>query len=79
MMPRHMTDALGKYVVIKYYVDANHAVSMANRRSYSEIIIYINNTPIIWYSKRHNTVHASSFVSESVAPRIATEMIESLW
>ena len=24
IIPRHMPEALGKYVVIKYYVDANH-------------------------------------------------------
>ena len=52
MMPRHMPEALGKYVVIKAYVDANHAVNMADRRSHYGIIIYINNVPIIWYIKQ---------------------------
>ena len=32
IMPRQMSEALGKYVVIKAYVDANHAGNMANRR-----------------------------------------------
>ena len=48
------------------------------RRSHSGILIYINNTPIIWYSKRQNTVESSSFGFEFIALRIATEMIESL-
>ena len=52
MMPRHMTKALGKYVVTKDYVDANNAGEMENMRSYSGIVIYVNNAPIIWYSKR---------------------------
>ena len=52
MMPRHMSEALGKYVAIKDYVDANHAGNMANMRSHSSIIIYVNNSPIIWYSKQ---------------------------
>ena len=73
-MPRHMSEALDKYVVIKAYVDANNAGNIANRRSHSGIIIYVNNAPIIWYSKRHKTVEASSFVSEFVAIRISTEM-----
>ena len=77
-MPRHMPEALSKYVVIKAYVDAKHAGNMANRRSYSGIIIYVNNAPIIWYSKQHNTVEASSFGSEFVALRITTEMVEAL-
>ena len=55
MMPRNIPEALGKYVVIKAYVDANHAGNMANRRSHYGIIIYVNNAPISWYSKRQNT------------------------
>ena len=78
MKPRNMPEALGKYGAIKSYVDANHAGNMANGRSYSDIIIYVNNAPIIWYSKRQNTVEASSFGSEFVALRLATEIIEAL-
>ena len=61
MISRHMPEALGKYVLIKNYVDANHARNMANRRSHSGIIIYVNNPPITWYSKRQNTFEYSSF------------------
>ena len=56
-----MPEALGKYVLIKSYVDANHEGNMANRKSHSGIIIYVNNAPIIWYSKWQNTFEASSF------------------
>ena len=51
-----MIEALGKYVVIKSYVGANHAGNMENRRLHSGTIIYVNNAPIIWYSKRQNIV-----------------------
>ena len=78
MIPRHVTEALGKYVVIKAYVDANHAGNMETRRSHSGIIIYVNNALIIWYSKHQNKVEDSSFGSECVALRIVTEMIEAL-
>ena len=78
MMPRHMPEAICKYVVIKACVDANHTENMENRRSRYGIIIYVNNAPISWYSKRKNTVEASSFGSEFVSLRIPTEMIESL-
>ena len=43
-------------VVIRVYVDANHAGNMLNRRSHTGIIIYVNNVPIIWFGKRQNTV-----------------------
>ena len=56
MMPRNMPEALRNYVVIKYYVDSNHALNMANRRSHYGIIIYVNNVPIIYYSKLQNKV-----------------------
>ena len=78
-MPRHMPEAHGKNVVMKAYVDANHAGNMANRRSQSGIIIYVNNEPIIRYSKLHNTIEVLSFVSEFVALRIFTEIIVALW
>ena len=58
-----MPEDLGKYVVIKAYVDANQAVNMENMKSHYGIIIYVNDEPIIWYSKRQNTVEASSFGS----------------
>lgn len=77
-IPRKAPTPLGNPIIIKVYVDANHAGNLANRRSHSGIIIYVNNSPIIWYSKRQNTVESSSFGSEFVALRIATEMIEAL-
>ena len=63
-MSRHIPYALGKYVLIKAYVDTKHSGNMANRRFHSGIIIYIKNAPIIWYSKRQNTVEDSIFGSD---------------
>ena len=59
-------------------VDANHAGNMKTRRSHSGILIYVNQAPLIWYSKRQNTVEASSFGSEYIALRICTEIVEAL-
>ena len=41
----HIPEALGKYVVIKDYVNSNHAGNMENRRSHYGI--RVNNAPII--------------------------------
>ena len=60
-------------------MDANHADNLLTRRSHTGIIIFVNNSPIIWYIKRQNTVDSSSFGSELIALRIATEIIEGLW
>ena len=42
------------------------------------ILIFINKAPIIWLSKRTNTVETSTFGSEIVAMKYAVELIESL-
>ena len=60
------------------FVDANHAGNVVTRRSHTGILIFVQNAPIIWYSKKQNTVETSSFGSEFVAMRIAKELIVSL-
>ena len=51
LMLRNMPKPLGKLVRIWMYVDANHVRNLTNRRLHTGIIIYVNNAPIIWYSK----------------------------
>ena len=77
-LPAKKIEPLGNPVKVRAYVDANHAGNLKNRRSHSGILIYANNAPIIWYSKRQNTVESSSFGSEYIALRICTEMVEAL-
>ena len=77
-LPGKCIEPLGNPAYVKAFVDANHAGNMANRRSHTGLLIYVNNAPIIWYSKRQNTVETSSFGSEYVALRICVEMIEAL-
>jgi hypothetical protein len=60
------------------FVDADHAGNLITRRSQTGILLFVNRAPIIWYSKRQNTVETSTFGSEFVALRIAVELIESL-
>ena len=60
------------------YVDVNHVGNILNRRSNLVIMIYVNITSVIWYSKRKNTLETSSFGSEFVALSIATELVEAL-
>ena len=76
--PHGTKKALGKSVQIICSVDANHAGNLLNRRSHLGVSIYVINTPVIWYSKRQNTVETLSFGSEFVALEIATELVEAL-
>ena len=77
-LPPRMPEARGNSVVISCFVDADHAGNKVTRRSHSGILIWVNNAPIIFYSKRQNTVESSTFGSELVAMRIAKELIVAL-
>jgi hypothetical protein len=59
-------------------VDADHAGNLVTRRSHTGIIIFLNKSPTLWYSKRQNTVESSTFGSEFVALRTAVELIIGL-
>jgi len=60
------------------FVDADHAGDLLTRRSYSGILIYLNNTPIVWYCKKQNTVEASTLGNEFSAMRMAVDLIQTL-
>jgi hypothetical protein len=77
-IPPNMPEARGLEVVITCFVDANHAGNVKNRRSQTEILMFVNRAPIIWCSKRQNTVEASTFGAEFCAMKIAVEMTEAL-
>ena len=74
-LPPDMLEPKGKPVLITGYVDADHAHDLVTRRSVTGVLILLNSTPIKWYSKRQNTVETSTYGSELVAARIATELI----
>ena len=70
-LPPNMPQPKGKVVNISCFVDGNHAGNAITRQSLTGIIIFVQNAPIIWFSKRQNTVESSSFGSEFVALRAA--------
>lgn len=77
-LPDNMPDPKklnGQKVVITVYVDADHAHDLVTRRSVTGIVLFINNTPMAWVSKRQKTVETSTYGSELVAARIATELV----
>ena len=57
------------------WVDANHAHCMLTRRSVTGIILFLNNTPVKWVSKRQKTVESSTYGSELVAAKQAVELL----
>ena len=60
------------------FVDADHAGCHETRRSHTGIMILLQKLPIVWYSKRQNSVEGSLFGSEFVATKTAVEQLEAL-
>jgi hypothetical protein len=77
-IPGDAPEPRGNIVSTHCFVDADHAGNRITRRSQTGILIFCNRAPILWYSKRQNTVETSTFGSEFVAMRIAVELIEGL-
>jgi hypothetical protein len=74
-LPYDMPIPLGKSIQMNIFCDASHASDIVTHRSTTGLLIYLCGTPVVWYSKRQNTVESSTFGSEFVALRIATEKI----
>ena len=74
-LPIHAPKPQGKSVQINCFVDADHGGDKVTRRLQTGMILLGNSEPLVWYSKRQNTVESSTFGTEFVALRIATEMI----
>ena len=68
----------GRSLTITAFVDASHAVNKITRRSHSGYVIFLNRAPIVWYSKRQNTVETSTFSAEFIALKVCLEAIEHL-
>ena len=76
--PHNMPPPRGQPVVLTAFVDASHAANQKTRRSHTGYVIFLNRAPIVWYSKRQNTVEASTFSSEFIALKACTEAIVHL-
>ncbi|KAI2510974.1 Reverse transcriptase (RNA-dependent DNA polymerase) [Fragilaria crotonensis] len=75
-VPKGMPAVRGRSVIMSCFVNADHAGCRVTRRSHTGVIIFVNRAPIMWFSKRQNTVESSTF--GFVAMRNTIEMIEGL-
>jgi hypothetical protein len=77
-LPPDMPPPKGKTMSTIRYVDAYHAHDTLTRRSVTGIVLFLNGVPVKWFLKRQKTVETSSYGSELVATRLATELVKSL-
>ena len=73
-LPPKMPEPLGHPVYIYVFVDANQAGNLVTQRLHTGILIYVQNSPIVWLSQRQNTFETSTFGSEFVALHVARDL-----
>ena len=74
-LPDDMLKPKGRPVRIIFYFDSNYAYDLLDRKSMSGIILFLNSTPVKWYSKRQGTVESSTYSAELVTGRVATNFV----
>ena len=77
-VPPNAPKPRGKPVQITCFVDADHAGDQVTRRSRTGVLFFVNKAPIMFFSKRQNTVETSTYGSEFVAMKQSVEMIKAL-
>ena len=77
-IPDKMPEPRGNAMTMHCFVDASHVSDRVSRRSQTGILLFCNKAPIIWLSKRQNTVETSRFGSEFQAMKNAVELVEAL-
>ena len=77
-IPDNMPEPKGREMMIMAYVEAYQAGCKLTRRSRTGFIIYINQSPIYWLSKKQNGVEKATFNSEFLAMKTYCEYIRGL-
>ena len=73
-----MIEPRGRLVTITAFVDASHASDKKTRIFHTGYVIFVNRSPIIFYSKIKSTVKSSTISSEFIAMKTCTEHIIGL-
>ena len=73
-LPPNAPKPLGNPVVLRIYVDADHAGDKLTRRSRTGYIMYLNNAVINWYSKKQGSIEGATFGSEFMAMKTVAEV-----
>ena len=77
-LPSNAPEPRGFGFKIRAYVDSDHAGNVITRRSRTGFIVYLNNAPIYWSSKKQPSIQTSSFGSEFIAMKDCCEYIRGL-
>mmetsp|Transcript_5466 Transcript_5466/g.8359 ORF Transcript_5466/g.8359 Transcript_5466/m.8359 type:complete len:172 (-) Transcript_5466:229-744(-) len=73
MMPHRMPKPRGRTVITTAYVDASFG---PNKKTHTGFIIFVNQAPIKWYSKKQQTIESIAFSAQYIALKTCVEEIE---
>ena len=77
-LPPNMPKPRGLGFTMRTYVDSDHAGESVTRRSRTGFLVFLNSAPIYWLSKKQTSCETSTFGSEFVAMKQATEYVRGL-
>ena len=77
-VPSNASKPLGNEFVIPAYVDTDHVGDRVTRRSRTGFLVYLNSSPIQWFTKKQTSVESSSFGSEFVTMKHCCEFLRGL-
>ena len=73
-----MPEPLGWEMIIKVHVGANLAGNKVTCRSRTGFIVFLNQAPIYWYSKKQGCIKTGTFGSEFTAMKTCCEYVQGL-
>jgi hypothetical protein len=78
LLPPNALRPLGRPIEMVAFVDSDHAGDMLTRRLRTGVLVYINCSPILWYSKKPNGIESSTFGSEFMDLKVAIDLVKGL-
>ncbi len=72
-LPEGMPIPHGPSMTIRVYIDSDHAGDLITHCSCTGFMVFLNTLPIYWSSKKQGFCETSTFGSEFVAMKQATE------
>ena len=77
-VPSNAPESLGKIVQINDFVDTDLEWELTTCRQQTGILIFLNISPTIWYSKQHHNVEARTYGLEFVTMQILVKILLGL-
>ena len=77
-IPSNAPKPRGIGFTMRAFVDSDHAGDSVTRRSRTGFMIFLNSSPIYWFSKKQTGVETSTFGSEFIAMKQCCEYIRGL-